>query len=321
MQKVLGVRFKDAGKIYYFEPWPEDLKPKEKVIVETANGVEIAEVALPNHRINENELSASLKPILRKATKEDIEKFNQNLVKAEKNVSVVKSKVKSLGLDMNIVNLEYSLDGNKVVINFTSENRVDFRDLLKELGSALKARIELRQIGARDETKILGGLGPCGKACCCKRFLQDFEHVSVKMAKNQNLSLNPTKISGLCGRLMCCLGYENQYYADTLKRIPRPGNTIKMPEGDGVVVSADILRQRIGIKFLKKDDSSLIKEFSLDEIENFKTEAPSYTQPHSEKFSNEEKASEKPQRGSGKRSFPKSHNKNKNGDKNGIQNK
>ena len=186
--------------------------------------------------------------------------------KSKKDVFVVREKVKKLELDMKVVSCEYSFDGTKILIEFSAEDRVDFRDLLKELASALKVRIELHQVGQRDEVKIKGGIGPCGEVCCCARFLKDFEHVTVKMAKNQGLSLNPTKISGLCGRLMCCLGYENKQYEEVIKKMPKINSEIDSPKGRGSVVYNDILRERVSVKVKQNDDSFIVYDFSLPEL-------------------------------------------------------
>lgn len=265
MIKVTGVRFTDAGNIYDFEPSALDLCVGDKVIVETASGEDMATVCYINKKIPESELAAPLKQILRKATAEDIEKVQNNKERAKKHLAEVKKRVKNFNLPMSISNIDYSFDGQKVVVNFTSEERVDFRDLLKDLGSYFKKRVELRQIGIRDETKLIGGLGVCGQPCCCKRFLDDFGHVSVKMAKTQNLSLNPTKISGLCGRLMCCLAYENDFYQDAQKNIPKIGGLTKTPEGVGKLISTNILKEIATVRFTKGEET-IIKEFSFGDI-------------------------------------------------------
>ena len=220
MQKVVGVKFRANGKVYLFDKNDVDVSENDDVIVDSVFGLSFGKVSLIKE-IDETELSEPLKNVVRKATENDKKKYLELEEKSKKDIFLVREKVKKLGLDMKIVSAEYCFDGTKILIEFSAEDRVDFRDLLKELASALKVRIELHQVGQRDEVKIKGGIGPCGEVCCCARFLKDFEHVTVKMAKNQGLSLNPTKISGLCGRLMCCLGYENKQYEETLKKMPK----------------------------------------------------------------------------------------------------
>ena len=265
MIKVTGVRFVDAGKIYDFEASALDLKVGDRVVVETQNGEDIATIAYINKKIEESQLSAPLKQILRKATASDLENEQKNKNRGKKYLGQVKQKTKDFGLPMSIVSVDYSFDGQKVVVNFTSEERVDFRELLKDLGAFFKKRVELRQIGIRDETKLVGGLGVCGQPCCCKRFLDDFGHVSVKMAKTQNLSLNPTKISGLCGRLMCCLAYENEFYQDAQKGLPKIGGMAKTPEGIGKLVSTNLLKEVATVKFVNGDET-VLKQFALSEL-------------------------------------------------------
>lgn len=265
MIKVLGARFYQSGKIYYYEIVPYDLKIGDKIIVETQNGIEIATVAFLNKKIPEQNLDTPLKQVVRKATAEDIKTDLKNKEKGKATLHQVEEKVKKLGLNMNIVSVEYAFDGSKVIINFTSEERVDFRELLKDLASFFKNRVELRQIGIRDETKLIGGLGVCGQPCCCKRFLEDFGHVSVKMAKVQNLSLNPTKISGLCGRLMCCLAYENDFYLEAQKNLPKIGAMANTPDGPGKLVDLNLLKNTATIKFVQGEDT-IIKQFSTEEI-------------------------------------------------------
>ncbi len=265
MIKVLGARFYQSGKIYYYEIVPYDLKIGDKIIVETQNGIEIATVAFLNKKIPEQNLDTPLKQVVRKATAEDIKTDLKNKEKGKAALHQVEEKVKKLGLNMNIVSVEYAFDGSKVIINFTSEERVDFRELLKDLASFFKNRVELRQIGIRDETKLIGGLGVCGQPCCCKRFLEDFGHVSVKMAKVQNLSLNPTKISGLCGRLMCCLAYENDFYLEAQKNLPKIGAMANTPDGPGKLVDLNLLKNTATIKFVQGEDT-IIKQFSTEEI-------------------------------------------------------
>ena len=289
MIKVTSIRFHEAGKIYDYEPAPFELKTGDKVIVESGANEDFAFVAYPIRKIEES--PAELKHIIRKATPEDEEKYNSLLEKANKQVPYVKKRVKELGLQMNVVNIEYSLDESKMVINFTADERVDFRDLLKELGAHFKKRVELRQIGIRDETKLIGGLGVCGQPCCCRRFLDDFGHVTVKMAKTQNLSLNPTKISGLCGRLMCCLEYENQTYADAQKDLPKLGSEVDTPDGVGTLVGANIIKEQATVKFTKGDDTTLTtyKLCDVSHCKNCPAKCPNKEHQNNVKNNNESK--------------------------------
>lgn len=266
MQKIVGVNFHELGKIYYFNPNGAVYKPGDKVVVDYQEAQLVATVIFGEKLIDEYDQTEPIKNILRKATENDLKRTQENAQKAAEAVKITKQKVRALGLDMKVVDAVYSLDCSKVIIDFTAEERVDFRELLKELASNLRTRIELKQIGQRDEVKIKGGIGPCGEICCCKRFLNDFEHVTVKMAKNQGLSLSPTKISGLCGRLMCCLGYENPQYEEILKLMPKVNSTVGTPDGDGVAVYNDILRQMVSVKFVKGDEVASITVYPLSDI-------------------------------------------------------
>ena len=266
MQNITGVKFNNSGKIYSFLTNGLDICEGDSVIVETVAGVGLGNVVFTGREIDENDVSEPLKPIVRKATEKDIKNYKELQTKAQKDLIVVKQKVKQLGLEMKIVSAEYLLDGSKIVIEFCADDRVDFRELLKELASEFKVRIELHQVGQRDEVKIKGGIGPCGEICCCSRFLNDFEHVTVKMAKTQGLSLNPTKISGLCGRLMCCLAYENKGYEEILAKMPKLNGLISTPKGNGVVVYNDILRERVSVKVLTGEDSYTVYDFALEEL-------------------------------------------------------
>ena len=260
MQKVVGVKIGALSKIYFFDPKNIELKVGDCVIVETQVGLTFGSVAVGVRELDEKEFEEPLKEVVRIASSKDIETNNQNIKKANDAVKIVKENVKKLGLNMKIVGAEYTFDSSKVIIDFTAEERVDFRDLLKVLATNLKTRIELRQIGQRDEVKIKGGIGPCGEICCCARFLNDFEHVTVKMAKNQGLSLSPTKISGLCGRLMCCLGYENSTYEEILSRLPKINSYVECPSGKGTVVYLDILRERVSVKIPQGEDSFVVED-------------------------------------------------------------
>lgn len=265
--KIVGVKFADGGKIYDFSPNDLLVNIGDKVIVETVRGLDFGTVATPIKTIERAETDEPLKDVVRIATHQDLAQVKKVQALNKKFLEETKKIVEDFGLEMKIISCDTSFDEQKININFTSENRVDFRELVKELGSRFKARIELRQIGARDEVKIIGGLGPCGKVCCCREFLKDFEHVSIKMPKVQGLSLNPTKISGLCGRLMCCLGYENAHYSETFRLMPRINSEVETPEGKGTVVYNNLLKRLVQVRLGKKDDpTSQILEFPLDKI-------------------------------------------------------
>ena len=248
MAVVIGVRFKDVGKVYYFDPGEETLKKGDKVIVETARGIECGEVAMENREVAEESIVRPLKKMIRKANEADLKKVKQN-EKLEKNAfEICLKKIADHKLDMKLVDVEYTFDNNKILFYFTADGRVDFRELVKDLASVFRTRIELRQIGVRDEAKMLGGLGICGKPFCCSTFLGEFQPVSIKMAKEQGLSLNPVKISGTCGRLMCCLKYEQAAYADLLKTTPKVGAIVNTPEGKGVVVDQNLLSGTLKVR-------------------------------------------------------------------------
>lgn len=248
MVEIISVRFKSGGKQYYFNPNGEVFQPGEGVIVETSRGVEYGECTQGNTPIDEMELTAPLRPVLRRATEEDEKVRERNKEKEAKAFQICQEKIAQHGLEMKLVEAEYSFEGNKVLFFFTAEGRVDFRALVKDLASAIHARIELRQIGVRDEAKMLGGLGICGKPFCCSQFLDEFQPVSIKMAKTQNLSLNPTKISGTCGRLMCCLKYEQEAYEDLVKHAPKQESFVETPDGAGTVSSVNLLRQTVQVR-------------------------------------------------------------------------
>lgn len=265
--KIVGVKFADGGKIYDFSPKDLLVNIGDKVIVETVRGLDFGTVATPIKTIEREDADEPLKDVVRIATHQDLAQIKKIKALNKKFLEETRKIVEDFGLEMKIISCDTSFDEQKININFTSENRVDFRELVKELGSRFKARIELRQIGARDEVKIIGGLGPCGKVCCCREFLKDFEHVSIKMPKVQGLSLNPTKISGLCGRLMCCLGYENAHYSETFRLMPRINSEVETPEGKGTVVYNNLLKRLVQVRLGKKDDpTSQILEFPLDKI-------------------------------------------------------
>lgn len=273
MAKIIGVKFKNTAKVYYFAPANENDVYEEKsgVIVETSKGLEYGTVAFGVKEIPEDQLVYPLKPIVRKATEKDQKIVEENQRKIPDAMDYAEAKIQEMNIDMKLIGCEYSFDGKKIVFYFTSDGRVDFRELVKVLASHFHLRIELRQIGIRDETKILGGIAPCGRTCCCSSCISDFGKVSIKMAKNQGLHLNPGKISGLCGRLMCCLEYENDYYAEVYKKMPKVGGTVGTPEGEGIVVSNDMLKLISKVKISKADGSEVYKDFPVDRLEFNKT--------------------------------------------------
>ena len=241
MITVVGVRFKKAGKIYYFDPDGMDIEEGDCAIVETARGIEFGHVIVGPKEVSEEEIVPPLKKVLRIAGEEDHRIHQMNKEKAIDAFSICEQKIEEHGLEMKLIDVEYTFDNNKVIFYFTADGRVDFRELVKDLAAIFKTRIELRQIGVRDEAKMIGGLGPCGRVACCSTFLGDFDPVSIKMAKDQSLSLNPSKISGLCGRLMCCLKYENEVYEKLLEKIPAIGTIAITPEGYGTIVETNTL--------------------------------------------------------------------------------
>ena len=266
MIKIVGIRFKNAGKVYYFDPNNLDIKKGDYLIVETARGVEFGECVIGVKDINEEEIIAPLKSVLRIADDKDVIKHEENKSKEEEALKICLNKIEEHKLNMKLIDVEYTFDNNKVIFYFTADGRVDFRDLVKDLATVFKTRIELRQIGVRDEAKMIGGLGPCGRSMCCSSFLGDFASVSIKMAKEQNLSLNPTKISGICGRLMCCLNYEQSTYEDIRKRLPKVGSIVKTEEGNGEVIHNNIVKESVKVK-LKRGDEDIVEEFKIEDIE------------------------------------------------------
>ncbi|MCM3774060.1 stage 0 sporulation family protein [Priestia aryabhattai] len=265
MYDVVGVRFKKAGKIYYFDPGELTIPDGEFVIVETVRGVEFGRVVINKKQVSEHDVVLPLKKVIRIAEQKDRLIVDENKQAAREAYDVCVQKIQSHDLDMKLVDVEYTFDRNKVIFYFTADGRIDFRELVKDLAAIFRTRIELRQIGVRDEAKLLGGIGPCGRMLCCSTFLGDFEPVSIKMAKDQNLSLNPTKISGLCGRLMCCLKYENDEYETAKEQLPDIGSTIKTSDGSGRVVGLNILERIIQVEL---SDHEQILEYTLDEINN-----------------------------------------------------
>jgi cell fate regulator YaaT (PSP1 superfamily) len=262
---VVGVRFKKAGKIYYFDPNGLDIPENEFVIVETVRGIEYGKVVMNKKRVDENDVVLPLKKVIRIADTNDRNIVEENKAAAKEAYRVCLEKVIAHELDMKLVDVEYTFDRNKVIFYFTADGRIDFRELVKDLAAIFRTRIELRQIGVRDEAKMLGGIGPCGRMLCCSTFLGDFEPVSIKMAKDQNLSLNPAKISGLCGRLMCCLKYENDEYEAAKEQLPDLEEKIQTPNGLGRVVGLNILERLIQVELIGRDS---IVEYTLDELIN-----------------------------------------------------
>lgn len=269
MVKVVGVRFKKAGKIYYFDPGELDIPKDSFVIVETVRGVEFGKVVVSNRDIPEDEIIAPLKKVIRIATAADQQHAEENSRKEKEAFDIYLQKIKDHNLDMKLIDVEYTFDNNKILFYFTADGRVDFRELVKDLASVFKTRIELRQIGVRDESKMMGGIGICGRILCCKSFLGEFQPVSIKMAKEQGLSLNPTKISGICGRLMCCLKYEQDAYDEILDRAPRTGAVVETPEGQGVVMEISLLKELLKVKLDKGNETDL-KIYKVDEVKVIK---------------------------------------------------
>ena len=253
MAEIIGVRFKEVGKVYYFDPLDNKLNTGDRVIVETARGLECGEVATPNKTVDDAEISHPLKPLIRIATEKDLNHLAENKLKEKEAYRICEQKIANHKLEMKLVNVEYTFDNSKILFYFTADGRVDFRALVKDLASVFRTRIELRQIGVRDEAKMLGGLGICGKPFCCASFMGEFQPVSIKMAKEQSLSLNPTKISGTCGRLMCCLKYEQDSYEELLKTTPKAGAIVKTADGKGIVEEANLLTGKLRIKLDKTD--------------------------------------------------------------------
>ncbi len=268
MTEIIGVRFKTGGKIYYFSPEKLKIQTGSHVIVETARGVECGEVVIENKMVKDDDIIAPLKPVMRVATKNDMKTMEANKLKEEQAFKICDEKIAKHKLDMNLVEVECTFDNNKLLFYFTAENRVDFRELVKDLAAVFRTRIELRQIGVRDEAKMLGGLGICGRTYCCKKFLGEFQPVSIKMAKEQSLSLNPTKISGACGRLMCCLKYEQEAYEDLLKITPKVGAYISTPAGKGHVTEVNLLTGVLKVKM--ESDNATITTCKRDEVKILK---------------------------------------------------
>ena len=256
MAEIIGVRFKDVGKVYYFDPSGNHFDLDDKVIVETARGVECGSVAIENKEVADKTITHPLKKIIRRANAADLKRCEDNKRKEERAFKICVKKIEEQKLDMKLVNVEYTFDNKKILFYFTADGRVDFRNLVKELASVFHTRIELRQIGVRDEAKMLGGIGICGRPFCCSSYMGEFHPVSIKMAKEQGLSLNPVKISGTCGRLMCCLKYEQAAYTDLLKTVPKEGATVMTPGGEGTVVESNLISKVLKVRLKKSPDAA-----------------------------------------------------------------
>lgn len=267
MLNIVGIRFDEVGKIYNFSPAGLEPKLGDYVVVETVRGVEVGKVVIGPKDIKEEENVAPLKDILRIATEEDLEQYEKNIQDAKDAIPICREKIAKHKLDMEILEAEYTFDRNKFIVYFTAEGRVDFRELVRDMASIFRTRIELRQVGVRDEAKFLGALGSCGREVCCKKFLGDFEPVSIQMAKDQSLSLNPGKISGACGRLMCCLNYEKDVYEEKLKNMPERGEKVICPEGRGIVIDTDTLSETVKLRVKLDNDIENILQYSVSEIE------------------------------------------------------
>ncbi len=265
MAEVIGVRFKNTGKVYYFDPGRERLEKGDMAIVETARGVECGEVAMGNREISDESIVQPLRQMVRKATREDIQRVMENRKKEKSAFKACERRIASRGLEMKLVDVEYTFDNSKILFYFTADGRVDFRELVKDLAGMFHTRIELRQIGVRDEAKMLGGMGICGRPFCCGSFLGGFQPVSIKMAKEQGLSLNPVKISGACGRLMCCLKYEQEAYQDLLRTTPKVNALVSTPDGKGVVIDTNLLTRKLTVR-LDKDPDAAPKVFHADQV-------------------------------------------------------
>ena len=277
MKNIIGVRFKKPGKIYFFDPGDLQVDLKDYVIVETSQGEEMGEVAICNRKLPDEKLVAPLKPIIRIATEEDKKHNEENKKKEKEAFEICQQKIKKHKLDMNLLDVEYKFDNSKILFFFTADGRIDFRELVKDLAAVFKTRIELRQIGVRDEVKNLGGNGMCGRELCCCSFLGNFETVSIKMAKEQSASLNPSKISGNCGRLMCCLKYEQEVYEEKNKRLPKVGAVVKTEDGKGTVCSVETLREMVKVQF-EREGTKTYKSYNAADVKVLKNPKGSETE-------------------------------------------
>ena len=272
MTEIVGVGFAKASKSYYFDPAGEQYELGELVIVETARGLELGHVSIANREVEDSDIVAPLKGITRRATEKDLKRYKENLAKRDQAMEICAQKIAKHGLEMKLVDAEYTIDGSKVIFYFSADGRIDFRELVKDLASQFRMRIELRQIGVRDEARMLGGIGICGRPLCCSRWLHDFQPVSIKMAKQQNLSLNPSKISGTCGRLMCCLNFENKAYTEMRKGMPNEGERIMTPDGPAKVVGIDLWSGRITTRAIERDKETKEETISQETKIYFKKE-------------------------------------------------
>ncbi len=281
MTEVIGVKFNKTGKVYYFDPNGNQLKVGDGAVVETARGTEFGYVAVSNRQVADEEIIAPLKPIIRRATPQDFERLEKVRQKEKEAYKIAAEQIREHNLDMKLINTEYTFDGSKILFHFTAEGRVDFRELVKSLASIFKTRIELRQMGVRDEAKTLGAIGGCGRELCCSTFLNDFHPVSIRMAKDQGLSLNPTKISGICGRLMCCLQYEQDAYEDLLKKVPNKGTLIEYNGERGVVNDVYVLKGLIKVKFGTPEEPSfkIIEAKDVKILKKGKQQEPPVVEP------------------------------------------
>lgn len=269
---IVGVKFKPVGKLYYFDANNLELLDGDGVIVDTERGLEYGEVVFENHQPSAEEIGAEIKKIIRKSTDKDIITLEENNKNALDFGKKAKKLVDKLNLEMKLIDSEVTFDASKVIFTFTAEGRVDFRELVKELANILRIRIELRQVGARDESKIIGGLGPCGRPVCCANHMREFNKVGIKMAKTQGLALNPAKINGLCNRLMCCLAYEDDYYNEVNKLMPKVGKMVQTPEGEGLVIYNNLLKKLVSVRFINKDGTAEVKEFLNTEIKGYEND-------------------------------------------------
>ena len=289
MAEIIGVRFRNVGKIYYFDPDGARLRQGDRVIVETSRGVECGEVMMINREIDEESVPQPLKKLIRLATKEDLARIAENAAKEKTAYQICARKIEAHKLDMKLVSVEYTFDNSKILFYFTADGRIDFRELVKDLASVFRTRIELRQIGVRDEAKMLGGIGICGRPFCCASFLSGFQPVSIKMAKEQGLSLNPVKISGACGRLMCCLKYEQEAYTDLLRSTPPIGSLVSTPEGRGVVTEVNLLTGMLHVR-LDGAAEGVLKTFHVKQLRGLRPgKGKRLSQEELEKLKNLEK--------------------------------
>ena len=266
MAIIVGIKFRNGNKVYYFDPQGIAFDEGDGAIIETARGQEFGTVSITNKEVDEKDIVSPLKPVIRKATPDDFKKVEKNLADKDHALKVIREKVAEMGIQMKLVDAEYTFDRSKLIFYFTAEGRVDFRELVKILASIFKVRIELRQIYERDDTKMRGALAACGRPCCCTTHLPDFEKVSIKMAKIQGLSLNPQKISGVCGRLMCCLKYENAYYSEVFKEMPKVGSKVKTPDGDGTVEQNDLIKQTSRVRVLLSNGDYDVRTYKLEDM-------------------------------------------------------